>query len=119
MKATYKKYILAFKRPSGTSRGIMTQKETFFIILERDKKFGIGECGILRGLSVDDVPDYEERLEWTCDNIGLGKDVLWEALMSYPSIQFGVEQAFLSQNSSDPFLLFPSEFTQNNNARRK
>ena len=116
MKATYKKYILAFKRPSGTSRGIMTQKETFFIILERDKKIGIGECGILRGLSVDDVPDYEERLEWTCDNIGLGKEVLWEALMSYPSIQFGVEQAFLSLNSSDPFLLFPSEFTQNNNA---
>ena len=114
MKATYKKYILEFKRPSGTSRGIMTHKETFFIILEQDKKFGIGECGILRGLSVDDVPDYEEKLKWTCNNIGLGKDLLWEALMHYPSIQFGVEQAFLSLNSEDPFLPFPSEFTQNN-----
>ncbi|MCK0145465.1 o-succinylbenzoate synthase [Arenibacter sp. F26102] len=114
MKATYKKYILEFKRPSGTSRGIMTHKETFFIILEKNKKFGIGECGILKGLSVDDVPDYEERLKWTCDNINLGKKRLWEALMDYPSIQFGVEQAFLSLNSQNPFLLYPSEFTENN-----
>ena len=114
MKATYKKYILEFKRPSGTSRGIMTHKETFFIILERDKRFGIGECGILRGLSVDDVPGYEAKLKWTCDNIHLGKDQLWKALMQYPSIQFGVEQAFLSLNSEDPFLLYPSEFTLNN-----
>ena len=114
MKATYKKYILEFKRPSGTSRGIMTHKETFFIILERDKRFGIGECGILRGLSVDDVPGYEDKLKWTCDNIHLGKDQLWKALMQYPSIQFGVEQAFLSLNSEDPYLLYPSEFTQNN-----
>jgi o-succinylbenzoate synthase len=34
--------------------------------------------------------------------------------MQYPSIQFGVEQAFLSFNSEDPYLLYPSEFTQNN-----
>ncbi|MEG3659137.1 o-succinylbenzoate synthase [Arenibacter palladensis] len=114
MKATYKKYILEFKRPSGTSRGIMTHKETFFIILEQDKRFGIGECGILRGLSVDDVPGYEDKLKWTCDNIHLGKDQLLKALMQYPSIQFGVEQAFLSLNSEDPYLLYPSEFTQNN-----
>tara|TARA_R110000868_G_scaffold29420_6_gene109388 strand:- start:23670 stop:24737 length:1068 start_codon:yes stop_codon:yes gene_type:complete len=114
MKATYKKYILDFKRPSGTSRGIMTHKETFFIILEQGKKIGIGECGILRGLSIDDVPSYEEKLKWTCDNISLGKDGLWDALMDYPSIQFGVEQAFLSLNSPDPFLLYPSAFTQNN-----
>jgi len=114
MKATYKKYILEFKRPSGTSRGIMTQKETFFIILKKEGRVGIGECGILRGLSVDDVPDYEERLHWTCSNIDLGKAALWESLLEYPSIQFGVEQAFLSLNSHDPFLLYPSEFSLNN-----
>lgn len=114
MKATYKKYILDFNRPSGTSRGIMTHKETFFIIIQNEGRLGIGECGILRGLSVDDVPDYEERLQWTCDNIYLGKEALWEALLNYPSIQFGVEQAFLSLYSNDPFLLFPSDFTKNN-----
>ena len=31
MKATYKKHILNFKRPSGTSRGVMTEKETWFL----------------------------------------------------------------------------------------
>ncbi|MEL1241395.1 o-succinylbenzoate synthase [Flavobacterium flavipallidum] len=112
MKATYHKYILNFKRPSGTSRGVMTEKETWFIVLEQDGKQGIGECGILRGLSADDRPDYEEKLQWTCVNIHLGKDALWEALIEFPSIQFGVEMAFQSLDSEIPFLLFSSEFTE-------
>ncbi|MCL9806609.1 o-succinylbenzoate synthase [Flavobacterium amniphilum] len=111
MKATYQKYILDFKKPSGTSRGIITQKETWFLIFENEGKIGIGECGILRGLSADDRPDYEEKLQWVCSNISLGEKVLWEALMEFPSIQFGVEMAFRSLSSKTPFLLFPSEFT--------
>lgn len=111
MKATYHKYILNFKRPSGTSRGIMTEKETWFIILEQNGKKGIGECGILRALSIDDRPDYEEKLQWICAHIHLGKDQLWDALIEFPSIQFGVEMAFQSLASETPFLLFPSDFT--------
>ena len=111
MKATYHKYILQFKRPSGTSRGVMTEKETWFIVLEKEGKKGIGECGILRGLSIDDRPDYEEKLRWTCANIHLGENQLWEALIEFPSIQFGVEMAFQSLASETPFLLFPSDFT--------
>ena len=34
MHANYFKYILNFKKPSGTSRGIMNTKETWFIKLE-------------------------------------------------------------------------------------
>jgi len=112
LKATCHKYLLHFKRPSGTSRGVMTNKETWFIVLEQDGKKGIGECGILRGLSCDDRPDYEEKLEWTCANIHLGKDLLWEALLEFPSIQFGIEMAFQSLASETPYLLFPSDFTQ-------
>ena len=112
MKATYQKYILNFKNPSGTSRGVLNTKETWFLIVEQDGKKGIGECGILRGLSADDRPDYEEKLTWTCQNIHLGKDKLWEQLIEFPSIQFGVEMAFESLASSNPFLLFPSEFTE-------
>ena len=111
MKASYHKYILNFKRPSGTSRGVMTEKETWFIVLEQNGKKGIGECGILRGLSIDDRPDYEEKLKWTCENIHLGKNKLWDALLEFPSIQFGVEMAFRSLASVTPFLLFPSSFT--------
>ena len=112
MKATYHKYILQFKRPSGTSRGVMTEKETWFIILEKEGKKGIGECGILRGLSADDRPDYEAKLRWTCDHIHLGENQLWEALIGFPSIQFGVEMAFKSLASESPFLPFPSDFTK-------
>lgn len=113
MKATYYKYMLEFKRPSGTSRGVMTEKETWFIILEKDGKKGIGECGILRGLSADDRDDYEEKLNWACQNIHLGEEVLWKKLIEFPSIQFGIEMAFLSLKSENPYLLFPSDFTNN------
>ena len=105
--------MLEFKRPSGTSRGIMTEKETWFIVLEENGKKGIGECGILRGLSADDRHDYEEKLQWTCQNIHLGETALWEALLEFPSIQFGIEMAFLSLKSENPYVLFPSDFTNN------
>ncbi len=100
-----------FKRPSGTSRGVLTQKETWFIILEQEGRKGIGECGILRTLSIDDRPDYEEKLQWVCQNIELGTEKLWAELTGFPSIQFGVEMAFLSLSSKTPFELFPSAFT--------
>lgn len=111
MRASYKKYILNFKNPSGTSRGILKTKETWFIVLEEDGKIGIGETGLFRGLSFDDVPQYEHQLKWVCENIELGLSELLSKLKDYPSIQFGLEQAFLSFQSSNPFELFPSKFT--------
>ncbi len=112
MKARYTKYSLEFKRPSGTSRGIMTQKESWFLYLEDAHGYGLGECGLLRGLSPDDVPDYQQKLGWCCDNIHMGKETLLAELQHYPSIQFGLEQAFMSLESKDPFELFPSDFTR-------
>ena len=116
MKATYHKYTLNFKRPSGTSRGLMTTKETWFIILTSNGKEGIGECGILRGLSIDDKPDYEDKLKWTCHNIHLGLERLLLDLIEYPSIQFGLEMAFKSLESEIKFNLFPSKFTKGQDA---
>jgi o-succinylbenzoate synthase len=111
MKAIYKQYILNFKKPSGTSRGILLTKETWFIILEQNGKKGIGECGLLRGLSCDDRPDYEEKLKWVCENIHLGLENLYNELIEFPSIQFGLEMAFQSLQSHNPYILFPSNFT--------
>jgi o-succinylbenzoate synthase len=116
MTATYHKHVLDFKRPSGTSRGVLKQKETWFIKLVSEGKQGIGECGILRGLSIDDVPEYEEKLRWTCNNIHLGEEKLLEELIEFPSIQFGVEQAFRSLHSESPYLLHPSAFTEGKEA---
>ncbi len=112
MKASYYKYILNFKVPSGTSRGVLKTKETWFLLLELNGKIGIGECGLFRGLSIDDRPDYEEKIKWTCDNIHLDKIFLFNELREFPSIQFGLEMTLKSLESQDPFILFPSKFTQ-------
>lgn len=111
MKASYRKYILHFKQPSGTSRGIMVQKETWFLCLEDQGRYGVGECGLLRGLSMDDVPGYEDRLGWLCRNIAMGPEALLPLLTDFPSIRFGLEQAFRSLAGQTPFLLYPSAFT--------
>lgn len=112
IQAQFKKYILNFKQPGGTSRGVLHTKESFFIILKENANTGIGECGLFRGLSSDDVPEYEEKLAWVCENIHLGLTYLLDELRHFPSIQFGLEQAFLSLNSPNNFILFPSDFTK-------
>ncbi|MGC1473118.1 MAG: o-succinylbenzoate synthase [Psychroserpens sp.] len=113
MTATYKSYTLQFKNPSGTSRGVLKTKETWFILLHEQDKIGIGECGMFRGLSIDDRPNFHEKLKWACDNINLGLERLVAELVEAPSIQFGLEMAFRSLASPDGFELFPSEFTKN------
>lgn len=104
--------MLNFKQASGTSRGVLRTKETWFLILENEEKKGFGECGLFRGLSADDKPDYEEKLQWVSNNINLGLEKLLPELIEFPSIQFGLEQAFLSLESKTPFELFPSDFTK-------
>ena len=112
MKASYHRYVLDFKRPSGTSRGVMNQKETWFLVLKENDKYGIGECGILRGLSYDDRPDFVEKLRWTCHNIQENEDVLFSELAEFPAIKFGLEQAFRSLKSDNPFHLHSSDFLE-------
>ena len=113
MKATFQKYTLQFKRPAGTSRGVLTEKPTWLLTIEHNGRYGVGECSPLPGLSIDDLSDYERsKLLWTCTHISLGKEALWEQLKGYPSIQFGVEQAFLSLEAAQEGVLFPSTFTQ-------
>lgn len=112
MKATYKKHILNFKQASGTSRGVLKTKETWFLILNAEEKKGVGECGLFRGLSIDDRPDYEDKLKWVCKHIDLGLEKLLPELIEFPSIQFGLEMAFKSLESEDLYKLFPSKFTK-------
>ncbi|NLN24499.1 MAG: o-succinylbenzoate synthase [Bacteroidetes bacterium] len=114
MTAKFIKHVLRFKIPGGTSRGVLTEKDTYFIVIEDDNRIGIGECGLLRGLSVDDRPDYEDKLDWVCKNIQLSKTELIANLTEFPSIQFGIETAFKSLEAEKSFELFPSDFTRGN-----
>ena len=116
MTARFKKYSLKFKIPGGTSRGVLTHKNTWFLCLEKDGHWGIGECNMFEGLSADDRPDYEERLTWVCDHMDLGETVLLDQLLEFPSIQFGLEQAYRSLEAETPMELFPSEFTMGRQA---
>jgi O-succinylbenzoate synthase len=111
MKATYFKHKLQFKQASGTSRGVLTYKDTWFIELEENALNGIGECGMFKGLSIDDCDDFELMLKWACQNIDLGLEALLRRLVGFPSIQFGLEIAFRSLKQKSPFELFPSDFT--------
>jgi len=110
MKAKYSRYLLQFKRPSGTSRGVLHEKETFFLEISENGRKGIGECAVFRGLSFDDRPDYEEKLQWLCENIQKDYEFLKQALKEFPSIWFGYEQAVLNLKNGRN-LYFPSEFT--------
>lgn len=110
MQAHYQKLVLQFKRPGGTSRGVLHTKETYILHITQDHKKGTGECGLFRGLSFDDRPDYEKKLDWLCQNIHLPYPTLQKELLYYPSIWLGYEQAMLNlQQGSD--LYFPSDFT--------
>lgn len=115
MKARFQPYSLQFKQASGTSRGILHTKETFILTIEHEGKRGIGECALFRGLSCDDLPDYEEKLQWLCENINQNKAFIQKELIQYPSIIFGWEQAFLNLKHGGD-LYFPSAFTTQNKA---
>lgn len=112
MNARFLKYNLEFNQPAGTSRGILKTKETYFLLLDNGKEKGVGECNLFRGLSSDDRPDYEEKLQWVCDHISKKPREMMAALQEWPSILFGYEMAIRSLQSADPFTLFPSLFTQ-------
>ncbi len=112
MRLAYAPYILNFRFPAGTSRGILTEKPTFFIKVfdENDpSKFGIGECSVFPGLSPEADGNYGYKLVELLANIALGKET---DLTGYSSIIFGLEQALRDFAGGCRHVYFPSEFTQ-------
>ncbi len=116
LQADFTQYILEFKKPSGTSRGVLQKKKSYFIkIWEADnpENYRIGECGLLKGLSIDAVPEYSATLQEVCDNINEYKNNFKSKLEQFPSIVFGLEMALQDfQNEESLHILFPSPFTQ-------
>jgi O-succinylbenzoate synthase len=97
--ATFKKHTLQFKFPATTSRGTITEKETWFIRISNTDNpaiFGIGECGPLAGLSIDPLDNFELELANVCQMINAAGEIPAELeLDRFPSIEFGLETALL------------------------
>lgn len=88
--ADWARYTLDFKFEARTSRERMLHKDTYFVRVRRDGRTAYGECSLFRGLSSDDTPDYEERLDYYCRNL----DRLADCPCS--SIRFGLETALFN-----------------------
>ncbi len=119
LKASCSRYDLIFKEPAVTSRSVMTHKETYFVKVwdETDPStFGIGECGIFRGLSCDDTDDYEDTLKKACRKINEIKTGGFEMLRDYPSIVFGLETALLDLQNGGTRLIFDSPWAKGESA---
>ncbi|MDX2001266.1 MAG: o-succinylbenzoate synthase [Chitinophagales bacterium] len=118
MRASYQSHQLVFKKPSGTSRGVMTNKPTWFLKLwdeENPTIIGIGECSPLPGLSIDNLENFEAKLQAVCKS--LEDDCpLPDGIAYYPSIVFGIEQALLDLANGGQQILFPSAFTEGEDA---
>jgi len=103
-----------FKRPGGTSRGVMTVKKSWFIVLkEGGEQGGVGECSIIEGLSPDYSNDstYLANITHFCEQ--WKSDTLNQTqLRKHPSIQFGIETALKDLETGSAQLLFDTPFTQ-------
>lgn len=115
IKASYQSHILEFKLPSGTSRGVLKVKKIWIVSIWNEGNIeiiGTGECNPLVGLSIDDVPEYEEKLNDVCQNISEYEDELYEKLIDFPSIYFGLEMALLDLNRGGNKIYFHTPFVK-------
>lgn len=106
-------YRLDFKSPAGTSRGVMTQKISWMLVIaDENGQQGLGECGPLPGLSFDDRPDFGTRLLRLCEQFNQQEWATFEeSLLFYPAMRFGFEMALRDYLQGGTRLLFESAFT--------
>ncbi|MDD2982867.1 MAG: o-succinylbenzoate synthase [Crocinitomicaceae bacterium] len=121
----FEKKTFHFKQPSGTSRGVLTEKHAWFLYLNTSDSptiIGIGECSIIPGLSADfkDIHSYQEKVNHLCISINQGNYTLeniseiFPSLLASPSILFGLEVAILDLKNGGKGILFDTEFTRGN-----
>lgn len=113
LQITTYQYTLHFKQPAGTSRGVYTTRNLWFVVATDGEKIGIGECAPLPNLSCDhkNDADYYHTLQQLCKQTEQKGYIDYEMLRHYPSVLFGLETA-MQQLSTNSFTLWPSDFTK-------
>jgi o-succinylbenzoate synthase len=119
--ASFEAHTLLFRKPSGTSRGILTEKKLWLLKLwspEDPNVIGIGECSVIPGLSPDYAMDdlaYERELsEIANDPMRFLQDL--QLLRDKPSLLFGLETAFIDWQNGGKGRFFDSAFTRGERA---
>jgi O-succinylbenzoate synthase len=111
--ASYTTLSLQFIHPSGTSRGVLTQKPAWFISLQGNHgERGIGEVSFIDGLSVESLEQLKAGIEEVCSRINAGEQDPHTPLPSLPGIQFALECAALDLAGGGGRSLFSSDFTE-------
>lgn len=98
MVASWKAYDLDFRFEAITSRDRMWHKRTYFVYIPDSNVPGgvrVGECPVFKGLSADDVPNYEDILSEHCKH-----PEEWRTFAE-PSIRFGFEMALTDFAETD------------------
>lgn len=125
LKAYFVKKTFKFRFDAGTSRGILREKNSFFVIItdaEQAKTIGIGEAAPLKGLSTDDIPDFENRLEYIIHNFNLLDVQLYDWNINIiinqlitndlPSIKFAFETALWDYLNGGTRVIFNNDFSK-------
>jgi L-alanine-DL-glutamate epimerase-like enolase superfamily enzyme len=127
MKVYWQKYILRFKFDAGTSRGILKEKVTYFIVISDGAGCtGIGECSLLSGLSPDDHPGFEKQMDRLCAivqptdlhtleyfNSFLDKNIGYK----WPAIRMGFETAILDYLNGGDRVIYRNDFIKGEGIR--
>ena len=101
----YFEHDLEFKKPAGTSRGVLKKKYSGYIYSYHENELhGIGEVSTIPGLSIDHQYDFKAHILESCDALA--------NLNKYPALQFGVEMMDRSLLSKDPLKLFDNPFSR-------
>jgi o-succinylbenzoate synthase len=119
-------YTLKFKFEAKTSRGSLTEHNSWIIKARDDLQWnviGYGECAPFEGLSIDDVPDFEERMTNALIKIeGTVMPDTLDKIASYvthiddslPSVKFGLETALRDLYYGGKQKIFDTAFFNNN-----
>lgn len=110
MKASWVKKTFHFKFRAKTSREVLTEKHSWFLILEKNGRRGIGECSIIESLNPETPEQIEAALDNICESL-TRKERFDDDLTELPSVQFGLEVALLDLETENRGLLHPSDFT--------
>ena len=110
IRSYYKKVTFTFKFGAKTSRDILYQKDSYFLIVKKEGATGIGECSPIPGLSIDDKASFTLKMENLCYALNNNEILQPSDLDKYPSIKFGYETAMNDLKNGGNRIFFQNDF---------